>query len=117
MHAKLEKNLLFCCVALYVPSFFKAFDSLPHRKLIEKLTVIGLNPYILRWITFYLRNRKQYVILNSERSPTADVISGVPQGSVLGPLLCFIYINDAEHEPLSAGNIMNLLLMILSFTK
>ena len=51
----------------------KAFDSVPHRKLVEKLVAIDLNPYILRWIICYLSSRSQYVVLNSEKSPTADL--------------------------------------------
>ena len=62
----------------------KAFDSVPHRSLIEKLESIGINQYILRWIVLYLSGRSQYVVLNGERPPTLAVISGVPQGSVLG---------------------------------
>ena len=62
----------------------KAFDSVPHRSLVDKLQSIGLDQYILRWIVFYLSDRSQYVVLNGERSPTHAVMSGVPQGSVLG---------------------------------
>ena len=79
----------------------KAFDSVPHRSLIDKLETIGLNQYILRWVVYYLSGRSQYVVLNGERSPTEMVLSGVPQGSVLGPLLFLIYVNDSTSQPLS----------------
>ena len=76
--------------------FSKAFDKVDHTILLSKLKAIGLDGKILKWIESFLTNRKQVVVVDCATSEPADIKSGVPQGSVLGPLLFIIMISDID---------------------
>ena len=78
--------------------FAKAFDSVPHQRLLVKLESLGIKGDVLFWIKSFLSGRSQCGNVDGIRSGWKDVVSGIPQGSVIGPILFVIFTNDMPEE-------------------
>ena len=90
-----EMEIPFDCIYL---DFAKTFDRVAHQRLLTKLYNIGIRGNLINWIRDFLKGREQRVVVNNELSDWASVVSGIPQGSVLGPSVFTIFINDFPND-------------------
>lgn len=96
INSNLGKNNFAVCMFI---DLSKAFDTLEHSKILESLQQIGIRGHVLTWFENYLTNRKYVVKVNDTLSDETDIECGVPQGSILGPLLYIIYANGLFQVP------------------
>ena len=85
-------------VDLILFDFSKAFDTVCHDILLDKLRKLGITGKLLSWIREFLKSRVMNVVVDRQPSRSCEVVSGVPQGSVFGPLLFLLYINFLTHN-------------------
>ena len=83
---------------IIILDFSKAFDKVPHNRGLYKLENYGIRGYTMKWIKAFLENRQQCVVVNGERSDFVALLSGVPQGSVIGPVPFLACINDLRQN-------------------